>query len=90
LGRQLLGLEGEQVELVALGVGERGPADPGELDLIERLGAQAGQPPGLFRVVLGEQVKVEPVLDRLGLGDLVEEQLGAAPGRTGNSSLPWC
>jgi len=31
--RQLLGLKGEQIEFVALRVGERGPAGPRDLDL---------------------------------------------------------
>src|ERR1700728_2616247 len=73
--RYLLGLllPYHQVELVALRVGERGlrhaerraaRADRRDLDLVERLGAQAGQPLDLLVVVVGDQDKVEP----LGLG----------------------
>src|ERR1700692_3185493 len=61
--RHLLGLllPYHQVELVALRVGERGlpdhiqvpaQADRRELDLIERPGAQAGQPPDLLVVAV--------------------------------------
>src|SRR6202044_3215832 len=52
---QLLGLPSHQVELVALRVGERSPADRRELGLVEPLGAQARQPPGLLVACLGEQ-----------------------------------
>src|SRR6516162_11693566 len=60
---QLLGLPGHQIELVALRVGERGLADRRyarwkrrrrDLDLVEWLGAQAGQPLGLLVVVVGD------------------------------------
>src|ERR1700704_3290300 len=78
--RQLLRLllPYHQIELVALRVGERGlpdrvgdepRADRRELDLVERPGAQAGQPLDLLVVVLGDQDKMDP----LGLGDIVEK-----------------
>ena len=72
---QLLGLPGHQVELVAFGVGERGLADRRhagwqrrgrELDLVERPGAQGGQPLGLLVVVVGDQDRMDAVLGRPG------------------------
>src|SRR5215813_7599737 len=70
---QLLGLPYHQVELVALGVGERGLADRRharwqrrrrELDLVERPCAQAGQPLDLLVVVVGDQDRMDAVLGR--------------------------
>src|SRR6266478_9478482 len=80
---QLLGLPYHQIELVALRVGERGPADLRELVLVERPGAQAGQPLGLLVVVVGDQDKMDPVLGRLGLGVVVEKHPRAALGAGG-------
>lgn len=77
-GWQAPGLPSDQVELVVLGVSERGVADRGELDLAEQLGAQAGQPRGLLVVVLGDQDGAEPVPGRPGRGGLVEDQPGTA------------
>src|SRR6516162_9041536 len=60
----LLGLPCHQLELVALRVGERGLADrrharwqrlSRELDLVERPGAQIGEPLDLLVVVVGDQ-----------------------------------
>src|SRR5215468_945010 len=89
---QLLGLPGDQVELVALRVGERGLADRRhtrwqrggrELDLVERPGAQSGQPLGLLVVVVGDQDRVDAVFGRPGLGGMVENHPGAAVGAGG-------
>jgi hypothetical protein len=48
-----------QVEVVALRVGERGPADRRELDLVERPGAQAGEPLDFLVVAVGDQDKTK-------------------------------
>src|SRR5215813_12907659 len=89
---QLFGLPGDQVELVALRVGERGLADRGhagwqrrrrDLDLVEWLGAQAGQPRGLLVVVAGDQDRMDAVFGRPGPGGMVENQPGAGLGAGG-------
>src|SRR6516225_7445845 len=89
---QLLGLPGDQVELVALRVGERGLADRRharwkrrrrQLDLVERPGAQAGQPLGLLVVAVGDQDRMDAVFGRPGLGGVVENHPGAAVGASG-------
>src|SRR5580658_10627314 len=81
--RQLLGLllPYDQIELVALRVGERGlpdrvgdepRADRREFGLVERPGAQAGQPLDLLVVVVGDQDQMDP----LGLADIAEKHPG--------------
>src|SRR5882757_1154514 len=68
-----------EVELVAFGVDE---ADPPIAVLGQRpdlLGAQGGQAVGFDLDVGGLQVEVDPVLDGLGLGNLVKHQEGSAP-----------
>src|SRR5215469_3133596 len=86
---QLLGLPGHQVELVALRVGERGLADRRrarwqrrrrELDLVERPGAQGGQPLHLLVVVVGGQDRMDAVLGRPGPWGIVEDHPWAAVG----------
>ncbi|HXL91130.1 MAG TPA: hypothetical protein VN969_19475 [Streptosporangiaceae bacterium] len=66
------GSAGDKVELVALDVGERGPS--GAAAHVELSGAERDQALGLALVVTGYQVRMEPVLDALGLGDLVERK----------------
>src|SRR6516165_12767584 len=89
---QLLGLPGDQVELVALRVGEGGLADRRharwkrrgrERDLVERPGAQAGQPLDLLVVVVGDQDGMDAVLGRPGPGGMVENHPRAAAGAGG-------
>src|SRR5262249_19647329 len=74
---QLFGLPGDQVELVALRVGEGGLADRRharwqrrrrELDLVQRPGAQAGEPLSLLVVVVGDQDRMDAVFGRPGPG----------------------
>jgi len=68
-----------QLELVALRVREGGLADRRharrkrrrrDVDHVERLGAQGGQPLGLLVVVVGDQDRMDAVLGRPRLGGL--------------------
>src|ERR1700733_1099008 len=77
------GSAGDEVELVALDVGERGPPGAVAGEFAELGGAERNQAHGLALVVAGDQVRVEPVLDGLGLGDLVEGQSRPAAGFAG-------
>src|SRR5215470_6214221 len=86
---QLPGLPGDQIELVALGVGKGGLANRRhtrwqrrrrELDLVERPGAQAGQPLDLLVVLVGDQDRMDAVLGRPGPGGMVENHPWAAVG----------
>src|SRR4029077_18250652 len=54
--------------------------DRRELDLVERPGAQAGQPLDLLVVVVGDQDTMDAVLGRPGPGGMVEAHPGAAVG----------
>jgi hypothetical protein len=62
------GSAGDEVELVALDVGERGP--PGALahDLVELGGPERGQARGLALIVAGDQVRGNRFLTLLGSG----------------------
>src|SRR5690349_6627212 len=66
------GLPGDQVELVALDVGEGRPAGLVPLDVAEPLGAQAQQPLRLGVKGIADDVEVKAVLDGLRLRHLVE------------------
>src|SRR5215469_8535937 len=81
-----------QVELVALRVSEGGLADRchagwqrrrRERDLVERPGAQGGQPLGLLVVVVGDQDGMDAVLGGPGPGGMVENHPGTAVGAGG-------
>jgi hypothetical protein len=57
-----------QVELVAFRVGEGGPPGRRLAHVLEGRGAEGGQAPAFRLELVGAQVQVEAVLDRLGLG----------------------
>ncbi len=67
-----------QVELVAFGVGEGGPPDPRSLEASDGRGAKAGKAVAFRLELVSAQVQVETVLDRFGLGDLLERKPGPA------------
>src|SRR5262245_54500273 len=93
---QLLGLPGDQIELVALRVGERGVADRRharwqrrrrELDLVEWPGAQGGEPLGLVVVVVGDQDGMHAVFGGPGPGGMVPDHPGAAVGPVASTAV---
>jgi hypothetical protein len=68
-------------ELVAFGVGHDNMFGPWFLDLLENRGAEFPEPGNLAVAPgrAGVQIKVQPVLDRFGLGYLLEQQPPAGP-----------
>ena len=67
---------GNQVELVAIGVSERGPPGRARGDLVDDGGSEVQQSLDVGGEVGADQVGVEPVLDAVGLGDPMEGQAG--------------
>jgi hypothetical protein len=70
------GLTGNQVELVALGIKKSGPARAALFNVVHPGGAQRQQPVGFRDEFAADQVEMQPILDRLRLGDLVKRQPG--------------
>jgi hypothetical protein len=60
-----VGSAGDEVEFVALDVGEGGPPGVAALNFAELGGPERDQASGLGLVVAGDQVRVEPVLGGL-------------------------
>src|SRR5882757_1825618 len=74
VGDRATWLAGDKVELVALGVEERDPPRAVLLDMASGGRAQREQTRGLGLQVRGDQVQVQPVLDRFRLGHLAESE----------------
>src|SRR6185295_13323884 len=71
---------GNQVELVAIGVGERGPPGRARGDLVDDGGSEVQQSLDVGGEVGADQVGVEPVLDAVGLGDPMEARRDLSSG----------